>query len=192
MTGQLLQMSEFEKETGVTLPAIVCLKGTDLVLPLHRVVTFTGTRFLRTVSPPTRSNGETSASEGLSFPEDELEIAKAFFSMMVDNPPESVTVEQLRDVLRMCQFCMADTLLDGFPAYLEGAVRSCASDEVCSLFSYVRLFSVVSVRYDWLRPLRLHLCLCASSECYSVPQGLQCRVEPCVTAHGVRRWYRQC
>ena len=119
-------MRKFEEENGVTLPAIVRLKGTDLALPLHRVVTFTGTRFLRGVS---------SAAEGLTFPEDELEIATAVFSMMVDRPPESITVEQLRGVLRMCQFCLADTLLGGLPAYLEGAVRS--SDAVCILLSRV-------------------------------------------------------
>ena len=130
-------MSRFEEEHRVTLPAIVRLEGTDLALPLHRVVTFTGTRFLRSVSLPTDGDGESSAPEGLRFAEDELEIAKAVFSMMVDSPPESVTVEQLGGVLRMCQFCVADTLLGGFPAYLKGAVRSCASDEVCFLLSRV-------------------------------------------------------
>ena len=135
MNGQLLQIENFQTENGVTLPATIHLEGTDLVLPLHRVVTFTGARFLRSVSLPT--DGQSSAPEGLSFPKDELETAKAVFSMMVDSPPESVTVEQLRGMLHMCQFCVADTLLGGFPAYLKGAVRSCASDEVCFLISRV-------------------------------------------------------
>ena len=137
LTGRLLQMSKFQMENAVMLPATVGLKGTDLVLPLHRVVTFTGARFLRSVSLPTDINGESSAPEGLRFPEDELEIAKAVFSMMVDSPPENVTVEQLRGVLRMCQFCVADTLLGGFPDYLKGALRSCASGAVRSLLSCV-------------------------------------------------------
>ena len=137
LTGRVLQMSKFQMDNGVTLPATVGLKGTDLVLPLHRVVTFTGARFLRSVSLSTDINGESSSPEGLKFPEDELEIAKAVFSMMVDSPPDSVTVEQLRGVLRMCQICMADTLLGGFPAYLKGSVRSCASGAVRSLLSRV-------------------------------------------------------
>ena len=89
------------------------------------------------MSLPTNSDGTTTTPEGLTFPEDELEIATAVLSMMVDRPPESLTVEQLRGVLRMGRFCMADTLLDGFPAYLKGAVKSCASDEVRFLFSVV-------------------------------------------------------
>ena len=135
-------MNRFQMENGVTLPATVDLKGTDLVLPLHRVVTFTGDRFLRSVSLPTDSNGGISVAEGLHFPEDELEIAKAVFSMMIDRPPESLTVKQLRGVLRMCRFCMADTLLGGFPAYLKGAVRACAIDAVCSLL-YLLAFSAI-------------------------------------------------
>ena len=143
MNGQLLQIETFQTENDVTLPATVRLKGTDLVLPLRRVVTFTGTRFLRSVGVPTGRNGESGMPEGLSFPEDELEIAKAVFSMMADSPPESMSIEQLRGVLHMCQFCVADTLLGGFPAYLEGAVRSCP--EVCFMLPRVRLFSVVPV-----------------------------------------------
>ena len=77
MNGQLLQIETFQTENDVTLPATVRLKGTDLVLPLRRVVTFTGTRFLRSVGVPTGRNGESGMPEGLSFPEDELEIAKA-------------------------------------------------------------------------------------------------------------------
>ena len=133
-----MQIDRFQTEHGVTLPATVRLQGTDLALPLHRLVTFTGDRFLRSVSPPTDSHGEVSAPDGLQFLEDELEIAKAVFSMMVDTPPENLTVEQLGGVLRMCHFCMADTLLGGFGAYLKGAVRSCASDAVCCLLSRVR------------------------------------------------------
>ena len=132
-------MEEFEDENGVTLPAIVRLKGTDLALPLQRVVTFTGTRFLRSVSLAADSAGTATTPEGLTFPEDELEVAKAVFSMMVDRPPESLTVEQLRGVLRMCRFCMADPLLGGFPAYLKGAVKSCASDEVCACSLFPRV-----------------------------------------------------
>ena len=146
-TDQFVQIDKFQTEHGVTLPATVRLQGTDLVLPLHRVVTFTGDRFLRSVSLPTDSNGESSEPEGLHFPEADLEIAKAVFSMMMDSPPESVTVEQLGGVLRMCQFCLADTLLSGFPAYLKGAVCSCTSHAVCSLLSRVWAFDVLSLPF---------------------------------------------
>ena len=90
----------------------------------HTLVTFTGDRFLRSATAD--------CTTGLVVPEDETEAAQAVLAMMKSRAPGSMHVGQLQRVLQMCRFFMADALVLGFAAYLEGVASRVPDAEVLS------------------------------------------------------------
>jgi hypothetical protein len=94
------QIADFEDEQGASMPAVVRLNGTAARVLLHRLVMFTGDRFLRSAacagSGDKRQKTGGLSSDGLSFPADELPAAKMMFDMMEDDPPERLTIRNWR------------------------------------------------------------------------------------------------
>jgi hypothetical protein len=83
-----VQIADFEDEQGTTLSAVVRLNGTAARVLLHRLVVFTGDRFLRSAASSggggKRQKTGGLAADGLTFPEEEVPAARLMFAMMED------------------------------------------------------------------------------------------------------------
>ena len=125
-----LQILEFENENDITVRSVLPVNWGPQNVWTHRLVALTGTRFLRTIV----STAESSVSRivGLEFPAEEQQAASAVLAMIQGNAPEKLDTQQLRSILKMCRFCLADLLVEGFGGYLAAIVPQLDPSEVCS------------------------------------------------------------
>ena len=116
------------------LPAVVRINDNAVSVWLHRLVTFTGIRFLSSAAVVHGDKKTKTASavtaEGLSFPADELQSLKQLLRIMEDDAPEKLTLQQVEQLINMCKYCIADGLIEGFAAYLMPIVKQLESSEV--------------------------------------------------------------
>ena len=117
-----VQIKAFQDDSGTTLPSLVTVPGNESI-SLVRLVAFTDARFLRTV---------TQAGAVLASEDAEGHAAACMFAIMQGRAPPSLSIAQLADLLRICNFAMAHSLAGGFPAYLKPLLDS-ASPEVRAL-----------------------------------------------------------
>ena len=119
-----LQVNRFQEEHDTVVRSALTLNGGAASVLTHTLVAFTGDRFLRSAT--------SDCTTGLVVPEEETEAAQAVLAMMKSRAPGSLDVAKLQQVLQMCRFFMADALVQGFAAYLQGVASQVPAAEVRS------------------------------------------------------------
>ena len=145
-----MQVVEWEDEHGVQLPAVVRVNGGAAKVSLLRLVSFTGTRFLRSSSVDSKggssveqrddsAKGEDqkiaapciAATTGLTFPDAELADARNMFDIMEGRARDRLSLDDIDALLGMCKFSMADQLVAGFGSYLLPLAQAPSNDVRC-------------------------------------------------------------
>ena len=133
--GCCLQVQQYEDEKRVHLPAVVRINDSALTIWLHRLVCFTGTRFLssaaKTIGAETKADVAAAVTaEVVKFPVAELPCLKQLLLIMENKAPTTLTLPQVDALISMCKYCMADSLFQGFGDYLLPIVSQLQSTEV--------------------------------------------------------------
>jgi hypothetical protein len=157
-----VQISDFETENDCTLPALLHVNGGVTSIWLHYLVTFTGKRFLRSTNQLDCGQGNVTSPGGkrtlrsraqdspglleadtstarhkheVRVPNDQVAIATLVFGLMQGNAPTSLSISELEQIFDVCQYYMADILVEGMGEYLKPLVQQVFCSEVRSRHS---------------------------------------------------------
>ena len=117
----LSQMIDFETERDCALPSLLPINGGKLRVWMQNLITFTDTRFLRSVAGfdgATASSSDGTNGCQLTLTEDDLAAAELLFGMMEGLAPERLALSEIKSLLALCSYCMADKLVQGLADYL--------------------------------------------------------------------------
>lgn len=139
MSGSL-QVVEFMEESDTFLPPVVRFNGIDTIVSISRLAAFTGVRFFRscaiqclagsacnTVTPKTAQSVDVRECDPASL--------ALLLQLIEGRAPKQATLQQACDVFSVLEYCLADSLFELVPNYLEPLVSELSAKEVCPLCS---------------------------------------------------------
>ena len=129
-----MQVRDFEQEHGVRLPSTLGIRGRSEWYFLSRLASVTGARFLHTAAHSPAAEIDFGSS-------DDAETAARLFSMLFSSRQYELTPEELKALLEMSHFVLAEPFIECLPACLEEGTEA---DDLMSV-QQVRAFAVTSV-----------------------------------------------
>jgi hypothetical protein len=134
-TSSDMQVVEFMEESDTFLPPVVRFNGIDTVVSISRLAAFTGVRFFRScaiqclagsscgiVTPKTAQSVDVRECDPASL---------ALLLQLIDGrAPKQVTLQQACDIFSVLEYCLAESLFELIPSYLEPLMSRLTAKEV--------------------------------------------------------------